>query len=339
MPTIPVLITALPTPPSTGSPADFDTKADAFLGALPVHTTETNTLSTTNYNNAVDAYNASVTATAQADASTINAALTSADRVQTGLDRISAAASAAIAAEAAAFVDASPVVKGSADPSKQIRFEVDGLTTATTRVLTVPDKSGTVAMTDDITGGTLAGSFTTLNASVGVNMTATNPGLTFNTANFQLYKFGNDLRVYTEGVDRATFNASGLSVHGINFPTTQVPSANANTLDDYEEGTWTPTQGAGLTVTGTFSSVGTYVKVGKQVTVWGRVLGTTSVSVAANAILCSGLPFTSAVNAIGSMVNDNLTQSGTVFAYSGGGIYSTAMSATPALYFTATYTV
>jgi hypothetical protein len=73
MPTIPVLITALPPPPSTGSPADFDTKADAFLGALPVHTTETNTLSTTNYNNAVDAYNASVTATTQAALSAASA--------------------------------------------------------------------------------------------------------------------------------------------------------------------------------------------------------------------------------------------------------------------------
>jgi hypothetical protein len=28
------------------------------------------------------------------------------------------------------------------------------------------------------------------------------------------------------------------SLNGITFPATQVPSADANTLDDYEEGTW-----------------------------------------------------------------------------------------------------
>ncbi len=35
----------------------------------------------------------------------------------------------------------------------------------------------------------------------------------------------------------------------ITFPATQNPSADANTLDDYEEGTWTPvdSSGAGLT--------------------------------------------------------------------------------------------
>jgi hypothetical protein len=30
------------------------------------------------------------------------------------------------------------------------------------------------------------------------------------------------------------------SLNGITFPATQVASADANTLDDYEEGTWTP---------------------------------------------------------------------------------------------------
>jgi hypothetical protein len=48
------------------------------------------------------------------------------------------------------------------------------------------------------------------------------------------------------------------------FPATQNASAGANTLDDYEEGTWTPidSSGAGLTLT---SVSGSYIKVGKQV--------------------------------------------------------------------------
>lgn len=39
----------------------------------------------------------------------------------------------------APFLDTHAVVVGSADSTKKVRFEVDGLTTATTRVITVPD--------------------------------------------------------------------------------------------------------------------------------------------------------------------------------------------------------
>lgn len=43
------------------------------------------------------------------------------------------------------FVDTTAIVKGSADASKLLRFEVDGFTTATTRVLTAPNFDGTIA--------------------------------------------------------------------------------------------------------------------------------------------------------------------------------------------------
>lgn len=62
----PTSISALPTPPSTSSPSDFDAKADAFLGALPTLRTQVNAISTVNYNNAVDAYNNATTASTQA---------------------------------------------------------------------------------------------------------------------------------------------------------------------------------------------------------------------------------------------------------------------------------
>ena len=59
-----------------------------------------------------------------------------------------------------------------------------------------------------------------------------------------------------------------LALSGIKFPATQSASSDANTLDDYEEGTFsvnpTPTSGSFTTV----SSVGNYVKIGKQVTVY-----------------------------------------------------------------------
>jgi hypothetical protein len=65
-------------------------------------------------------------------------------------------------------------------------------------------------------------------------------------------------------IENASFGSSGIvTANGIKFPATQVASADANTLDDYEEGTWTPTLGDGLgaSVTG----VGFYTKVGRMV--------------------------------------------------------------------------
>jgi hypothetical protein len=53
---------------------------------------------------------------------------------------------------------------------------------------------------------------------------------------------------------------------GINFPATQVASSDANTLDDYEEGTWTPviTAGSGTPTTVTVNSA-VYTKIGRVV--------------------------------------------------------------------------
>ena len=56
------------------------------------------------------------------------------------------------------------------------------------------------------------------------------------------------------------------SLNGITFPATQVASADANTLDDYEEGTFTPT----VTYSGTntpshASQIGRYTKIGRIV--------------------------------------------------------------------------
>jgi hypothetical protein len=62
--------------------------------------------------------------------------------------------------------------------------------------------------------------------------------------------------------------ASPASGIGITFPATQTASSNANTLDDYEEGTWTPSLGGtGSNPTGTAggTNVGHYVKVGRAV--------------------------------------------------------------------------
>ncbi len=88
----------------------------------------------------------------------------------------------------------------------------------------------------------------------------------------------------TIGVGGATPSASGA---GITFPATQSASTDANTLDDYEEGTWTP--GVGGTATYGLRT-GRYTKIGNKVFFEGAfqvaVLGTGSTGDIA------GLPFT-----------------------------------------------
>jgi hypothetical protein len=72
-------------------------------------------------------------------------------------------------------------------------------------------------------------------------------------------------------VGTTTNNASGgvLQIsNGITFPATQSASTDANTLDDYEEGTWTPSVGG--TATYTFQ-VGQYTKIGNLVYINGFI--------------------------------------------------------------------
>ena len=124
---------------------------------------------------------------------------------------------------------------------------------------------------------------------------------------------------------------------GLPFPATQNPSSNANTLDDYKEGNYTPTQGGGLTVVGAFSSSGSYTKVGRLVTVQGQVNGATSVAIAAGGVLCAALPYTAAASCIGTATNATVTATSSVYISGTSLLASTAITATTSIYFTITY--
>jgi len=147
-------------------------------------------------------------------------------------------------------------------------------------------------------------------------------------------------------VGTVSMNANGGILQlgsGITFPATAVAASDANTLDDYEEGTWTPTQGAGLTVVGAFSSAGHYTKIGRQVTIQGYVAGATSIAVTSNTIICQGLPF-SVMNVTGSSFvggasNSTLTALINVWAQQiSDSVYAvTSMAATGSITFTFSY--
>jgi len=140
-------------------------------------------------------------------------------------------------------------------------------------------------------------------------------------------------------VGNATPSTSGA---GITFPATQSASSDANTLDDYEEGTWTPTQGAGITLVGTFSSAGSYTKVGRLVHAYGYVAGSTSVELAAaGSVVCAGLPFT-APAAEGQMgvLGNNATTASSALQVSSATIYNNGtIAATSKIFITVSYYV
>ena len=79
----------------------------------------------------------------------------------------------------------------------------------------------------------------------------------------------------TIGVGSATPSTSGS---GITFPATQSPSTDANTLDDYEEGTYTPTLiGNGTAGNPVYSTqTGRYTKIGNVVFVQAIVFVTSN---------------------------------------------------------------
>ena len=106
---------------------------------------------------------------------------------------------------------------------------------------------------------------------------------------FIVYGDGSIFSAGTIGVGGVTPSTSGT---GITFPATQSASSDANTLDDYEEGTWTPTV-FGSTTAGTYTitaSNSRYRKIGSQVTVWGDVQFSAATGGAGN-VRIGNLPF------------------------------------------------
>ena len=109
------------------------------------------------------------------------------------------------------------------------------------------------------------------------------------TSAMTLNSSGNLQTIGTISVGGATPSTSGA---GITFPATQSASSDANTLDDYEEGTWTATDtsGASLSFTNTTQR---YTKVGRLVTL--QIDSLTFPSTAnGNSVAIGGLPFTAA---------------------------------------------
>ena len=127
---------------------------------------------------------------------------------------------------------------------------------------------------------------------------------------------GDYLALHTNGAERVRITSAGvldLAAGQIKFPATQAASADANTLDDYEEGTWTPSDGSGAGLS--FSGVtARYTKVGRAYVLQASLTypGTAS---GANATIAS-VPFTEADYSTGAL-NSGGTGGGTVAVANG----------------------
>ena len=113
---------------------------------------------------------------------------------------------------------------------------------------------------------------------------------------------------YGIGIGGSATPSSGT---GIAFPATQNPSSDANTLDDYEEGTWTPTSYGTSNVSSLAFTLNQYTKIGRLVNIqakWTVTAGT------GNCYAVVSVPF---------VMNDNtnVTVNGTVCNYPRGANY------------------
>jgi hypothetical protein len=185
----------------------------------------------------------------------------------------------------------------------------------------------------DVRFGITDGSFGGL---ITQNVASSNPAFNAQYIEFHTHQggvsAGERMRITADGVVKLTLGQ-------IEFPTTQVASSNVNTLDDYEEGSWTPNVNG--QATGTFTvTVGTYVKIGKQVTIWFRCDGGNTGTGGATQYV-SGLPFNvgtySEASIVGIMgtngpatrIQNLMTLTGNrgvLYVYNGGSQEATAIS-------------
>lgn len=142
-------------------------------------------------------------------------------------------------------------------------------------------------MSSVVISGDTSGAITVAAPAVAGTNTLTLPAQTATIATLTTPSFAS-----TIGVGGATASASGA---GITFPATQSASSDANTLDDYEEGTWTPTDGSGAGLSLTVNSA-VYTKIGRLVTV-SLYVSYPSTASGANAVI-NGLPFASSISQV-----------------------------------------
>jgi hypothetical protein len=131
--------------------------------------------------------------------------------------------------------------------------------------------------------------------------------------------------------ERARVNAYGIGLGGavpssgtgISFPATQSASSDANTLDDYEEGTFTPTL-TNFTIVSQTSNNGYYTKIGRQVFL-NIIILATSVATTAGSSTVTNLPF---APGLGNFSLVCIANANSISAQNSGGVVNSGGSGT-----------
>lgn len=184
-----------------------------------------------------------------------------------------------------------PTLMNSSDNTKLAAFDLSGISTGTTRILAIPNDSGELAL--------LKNDLAALEALGSTGIAVRTTGNTWaqrgivGTANQITVTNGDGVSGNpTVSLPSSLVLPGTVTVTGgqVGFPATQAPSSDANTLDDYEEGSTNPTpiyqSGASTNVSVTLH----YTKVGRAVMFVIRVTMVT-ISTASGAISLA-LPFT-----------------------------------------------
>jgi hypothetical protein len=169
-----------------------------------------------------------------------------------------------------------------------------GATSTTGDYRTLIQKAGSELLGLNASSGTLSRiAFGNATASFGSTQIIANASdLAFITGSAERARIDSSGNVLV-GITSARSNAGDVQVSkGISFPASQSAQSDANTLDDYEEGTFTPTVSAAAVTYAANGQIGKYTKIGNVVYIHIYVEIAT-ITTNANNNLINGLPFTS----------------------------------------------
>jgi len=184
---------------------------------------------------------------------------------------------------------------GTASPTA--RLQVEGTTDATQRII-VGGTGNTSSYKLNYNGSEVAfvQNYQNSEFQIGTTVSAWMGFNTNNTERMRIPAAGGVQAVSIISVGNATPASTGA---GITFPASRSASTDANTLDDFEEGTWTPTC---VSSSGTITTVGTvggtYQIVGSRINAQGFANITTN-GTGSGVIRLGGLPTNPSTNVVG----------------------------------------